>query len=179
MNSSFNAKIEALIAEITTAFDGVSREDGISLHEAAGLDDYEYSSEERAANRAKDTDAKWQEVPNEWIAQMGLGDVALNYFDPKGFRYYIPAYMIWMLKSWRDGGVANNTEHSIVFDLLARHDGSISEKDLARFSIFHAQQSKAIAHFLEFIAVQNPESIYGGFSRNARKAIDAYWCQFL
>ena len=93
MEASFNKKADALIAEITAAFDGVSREDGISLHEAAGIDDYEYSPEERGANRAKDTDTKWQEVPGEWIEKMGLGDVALNYFDPKGFRYYIPP--IW------------------------------------------------------------------------------------
>lgn len=187
---AYNEKVEALICEITAAFDGVSREGGLSLHAAAGLDDYEYSPEEQAANRAKDTETRWQEVPDEWIARMGLGDVALSYFDPNGFHYYIPAYLIWMLKSWRDGGIENNTEDSIIYSLMAQHDGSISEKDLARFSMLNGEQSKAVAHFLEFLVQPRTdvhdetsdgfqEIIDAIFCPPIQKAINSYWGQFL
>ncbi len=183
MNSSFKAKAEALIAEITAAFDGVSREDGISLHEAAGLDNYEYSPEERAVNRAKDTDAKWQDVPDGWIAQMGLGDVALNYFDPNGFRYYIPVYMIWMLKvraGWSDGS-QTMTEDSIESTFI----GYKNERQKARFALFTVKQSKAIAHFLKFWADDTEQFMaehnfdYDPESDPINQALGYYWGQFL
>ena len=90
-------QISNLITEIQTAFKNVSRENGISLNEAWVIDDYG-DEEERAEARANDTDTEWQQVPDDDIY---FGHVCLSYFDPIAFRYYLPAYMIWILKNYK------------------------------------------------------------------------------
>ncbi len=94
-SSPYEQKKIALIEEITAAFDGVSREDGVTLHEATVLDDYG-SLEERAEARKQDTEDNWQDVPEEDIR---FTDAVLSFLDPKGFHYYIPAYVVWYLRN--------------------------------------------------------------------------------
>ena len=134
----------SLIREITAAFDGVSREDGITLHEAQALDDYA-GPDERAEVRKLDTETRWQDVPSEDISQ---GDSVLSFLDPKGFRYYIPAFLIWYLTTEED----SNTYHSIEFHLTASY-----KEDSWMFcnaSILNRAQSKAIAHFCVYMAAE-------------------------
>ena len=83
----------ALIAEITSAFDGVPREDGGTLHQADVIDGYG-SPEEKAAARAKATETQWQDVPEDAIRFTGA---VLRFLDAQGFRYYLPAYLICYL----------------------------------------------------------------------------------
>src|ERR1700680_2624371 len=92
----FENRISGLIAEIMTAFDGVSREDGTTLHEAMAIDDYK-SDEEQQAARGFDTEQRWQDVPDEEILAC---ESALSFLDAKGFRYYLPAFMVSRLKNW-------------------------------------------------------------------------------
>jgi hypothetical protein len=80
-----------VIAQITKAFADVVRSDGVSLHEARVIDDWGVM-EQRMAARKIDTDKRWQDVPWEWIEK--LHD-ALAFLDPKGWRYYLPAYMLY------------------------------------------------------------------------------------
>ena len=86
----------ALIEEIVAAFDGVSREGGVSMSEAEVIDDYG-SDEERATARLSDTEARWQDVPDEQLAL----NWPFHFFDPIGFRYYTPAYLVYYLR-WVD-----------------------------------------------------------------------------
>jgi hypothetical protein len=85
------AQDEAMIAEITAAFDGVAREEGITLHEAEGRD-CRFSPEELVEERKKDTDRHWREVRDEWLAKLPM---AICFLDAKGLRYYMPAIMLW------------------------------------------------------------------------------------
>ena len=148
-NATYEAKKAAVINEIIAAFDGVSREDGVTLHEATVVDDYG-GPEERAKARAKDTEERWQDVPQEDIR---ASDAELNFLDPKGFHYYIPAYMVWYLKNRdnEDPDFWSNAFDSIEFALEARGTGKISKHDLSRFKLFSLEQSKANAHFLQFL----------------------------
>ena len=66
MGISYEQRKRALVEEITTAFDGVSRENGVSLSESWVIDNYG-SAEERAKSRKQDTEIKWQDVPDEDI----------------------------------------------------------------------------------------------------------------
>lgn len=184
-----------LIAEITTAFNGVSREDGITLHEAQALDDYA-GPEERAIARALDTESRWQDVPTEDITQ---GYNVLCFLDPKGFRYYIPAFLIWYLTSEED----SNTYNSIVSRLGGGYEEG--EYDLFRVSLLTPGQLKAITHFLVFNAEEErqwhkevcelgrvryqeagwtEEEIRAQFETHAMRndsqsALDRYWGRFL
>ncbi|MDX2240404.1 MAG: DUF6714 family protein [Leptolyngbyaceae cyanobacterium bins.302] len=81
----------ALIEKITLAFQDVVLEDGVSLHEARALDDYQ----DPKLARQVDAHIPWQEIPDEWIEK--FHDV-FAFMDAKGFRHAIPAYMIWCLK---------------------------------------------------------------------------------
>lgn len=160
----------ALIEEITAAFDGVSREDGVTLSETYVIDDYG-SPEERAEVRKEDTERWWQNVPDDNIS---CADAALSFLDPKGFRYYIPAYLVWYLRkmdsSERD---KSNTFESIIDALTIQNDSAIDEYSFPRFRLLNPQQSKAVARFLQF------EAEHEGFHRDARRALERYWGQFL
>jgi hypothetical protein len=80
-----------LIENITTSFKDVTLEDGVSLHQARAIDDYEDQKQARQV----DSKIPWQEIPDDWIAK--FHDV-LGFMDAKGFRHAIPAYMLWCLK---------------------------------------------------------------------------------
>jgi len=195
-DSTYEQQKQALIEEITAAFDGVSREEGISLHEAMAIDDYE-SDEERAKARAEDTETRWQDVPDDDIR---FSHTVLSFLDVKGFRYYIPAYLVWYLKymDFEEPDFWSNTFDSIEFALdisplhfdarvwMGEHKEFLEKKaaeikareseriiwQIERFQIFTPEQCKAIAHFLEFVHEQNKQS-------TAKKALDSYWRKFI
>lgn len=164
-----NKKIEALIAEITAAFDGISREDGMTMHEAAEWDSQCQPGQWVERERAKDTEPCWQDVPEEWIGDNSVGAYTLAYIDAKGFRYYIPAFMIWALKT-PVSSLDSNTD--VVWNLLPNSPH--------RFALLNLEQSKAIAHFLELLAAPfEVEAEFFNGNDTAQEALNSYWGQFL
>lgn len=149
-SSAYEQKKVALIEEITAAFDGVSREQGVTLHEATVIDDYG-SLEERAEARKQDTEDKWQNVPEEDIR---FTDAVLTFLDPKGFRYYIPAYVVWYLRNIdnEDPDYWSNTFGSVIFHLAAGFHGEVDDFYLSQFNLFTPEQARSISHFLVFEA---------------------------
>lgn len=198
-----------LIEEITAAFDGVSRDGGVSLSESWVIDNYG-SEEMRAEARKQDTDTKWQDVPDEDICE---GYQCLTFLDTIGFRYYIPAYIVWFLRyiDNQDPKFDSDTYPWLIYALgaIKNHEDSYLE----RFQSFSLEQSRAIAHFLVFDANRNdviamemkcgyPDRLDDeSFSRNdiekiveearlfrqehylpqndARQALEKYWKKFL
>lgn len=136
-------KRQALIDEISHAFDGVRRGNGITLHQARVLDDYWEDAEKEAEARAEDTDTRWQDVPDAWMEEFGDDLPFIN--DPEGFRYYIPAFMIWTLKYY-------TSSDSVVTSAVAETLGyRPSDPDrLRRYSLLTNEQRRAVAHFLAF-----------------------------
>jgi len=85
------AERKALINEIHAAFDGVTREGGVSWSETKLLDDWGESKGRAGAEaRAKDTDQSWAEltVSEQWSAGVGVG--GWSFLDPIAMRYYLP-----------------------------------------------------------------------------------------
>ena len=72
-NSTIESERAAVIDEIALAFDGVSREDGTTLHEAEAIDGYA-SEEEQLRARQLDTDTRWQDVPPQEIQVASCAD---------------------------------------------------------------------------------------------------------
>jgi hypothetical protein len=124
-----------LIEKITVAFKDVVLEDGVSLHEARALDDYEDSRQARQI----DYKIRWQEIPDDWIEK--FSDV-FGFMDVKGFRYAIPAYMIWCLKYNRHD---TNSFASTVISL------KFYDYRSKFFSSLDTTQQQVISEFLEFI----------------------------
>lgn len=146
----FELRRDALIAEITAAFDGVEREDGITLHEAEALDDRLSDAEQRAA-RALDTDERWQDVPDKDIAWCCS---ALSFLDAKGFRYYFPAFMIYALKHWDDPEDSGSILSSCFHHMIQDYPTSMRKTEpavIAGKKGFANEHSKAVAAFLRFV----------------------------
>ena len=151
----------ALIEEIIAAFDGVSREGGVSWHEANVIDDYG-SEQERAAARLSDTDTRWQDVPDKDIGSCW----ALSFFDPIGLHYYLPRLLLSYLRYEaldEENGGGHDVFNSNNFDSLDSYlaagfrKGEIEGFYLCKFELLTPSQGRAVAHFLEFEAERADE----------------------
>ncbi len=140
--------------------DLVTLGDGDSLHQAhlEGA----YSDEmEWVAAREKDPETYWSEVP-DWKIESGSS--TLYFFDPEGWRFYIPAFMCWTLRNWRTSD--SITSESVLWTLA--NTGEHWER---RYRLLDRDQCDAIYDFLEFFAR------YSG-PDDAGRAIQAYWHRF-
>lgn len=147
----------ALIELITRAFVSVERGSGLTLHEADAQD----FGGNRDEARLKDTDTRWQDVPSEAIVDCYT---ALSILDAAGFRYYLPAYMVWTLNNFTSD--ANSVDWTI-YSLLPR--------DPSRYAVFTPAQAEATACFLRFMARCTNGQVN---EEAAQKALTEYWGQF-
>lgn len=168
-------RAEEVAGEILRSFAGVTRDDGVTLHEALVIDDYG-SDAERAAARELDTDRRWQDVPGHLIE--GHSD-ALHFVDPKGFRYYLPAYMVWALRHFRTSD-SFSVDHVIFSLTLGKgSDANTGLCDmrgwaLERFRLLTGDQSRAVCRFLRFMAGQERCADAGV----AKAALNAFWGEY-
>ncbi|MDQ1611392.1 MAG: hypothetical protein QOG00_1323 [Pyrinomonadaceae bacterium] len=171
-NSNFETRRDALVAQITAAFDGVSREDGTTLHEAEALDDRKSAREQRAA-RALDLEERWQDVPDKEIAWCCH---ALSFLDAKGFRYYLPAFMRYGLRHRGDpddnGFILSSCMHQLTQDFPTSVRKSDPAK-MARVWNFTNAQSRAVAAFLRFVI-----EFEDGYARQATVEMVEKWEEF-
>jgi Family of unknown function (DUF6714) len=168
MRDDVKALRESIIDEIRQAFGRVSREDGVTLHEAVVIDNFG-SEEERIAARALDPDLCWQDVPDHLIEDH---HEALCFVDPKGFCYYLPAYMVWALRHF-ETSESVSVDHAI-YSLTLSGDQQLRAWHLERFRVFGAHQAKAICRFLRFMAAQ--ENFVD--AQQALAALERYWGKF-
>jgi hypothetical protein len=145
--------------QIAEAFDGVRREEGVTLHEALEMDGYGTPGQ-CAQARLLDTDEYWQEVRGEDLERFGV----LSYLDAKGFRYYLPAYMSWEL--WRFRALGALLRSPLLFHL----DTSESR----RFTILYHLQSWAVYRYLRFVS----DYAWENHASDARSAVAKYWSRF-
>jgi len=159
-----------LIAEIRAAFAGVSREGGRTLHEAEALDNYklwnESTDQERSIFRMIDVDKSWEEVPDKDIERCYS---AFSFLDTIGFRYYLPAYMVWDIKYF-DVSLSSTTDN-VIYALGSSYVKT--ERELEIFSTFSPEQCQAICHFLKFMASNGVSD-----DEFANEALRAYWGRF-
>lgn len=153
---------QEVIDAVSEAFHGVAREDGVTLHEARVIDDYG-SNDERAAARMLDTEKVWEDVPHADIEEYSE---ALSFLDPKGFRYYIPAYMIWAVREF--GKTDSMSVNATVFH-LTNLDGDFG---FTRLDLLSEPQRTAVAMFLLYISMEHGD-------HNATESVRRFWRKFL
>lgn len=90
--------VEALVFE---AFKGVTREGGVSWHEAEAID-FHLSDEELEEALAKDTEKSWEELLDDVKWRNQAGEWAWPFFDAIGFRYYLAPALIHSLRGGGD-----------------------------------------------------------------------------
>lgn len=159
---------DEIIAAIRAAFARVPR-GAVTIHEAEVIDSYG-SDDERAAARRLDTEARWERVPD---ADIEACTTALCHLDPAGWRYYLPAYMVWSLRYYRvnDSIVSDFTIYA--FNPYSA-DPSMREYKMERFRLLDAAQSRVVCRFLRHMAA-NADRADG---RAAGIALADYWGQF-
>lgn len=146
---------DAIIEMIQNAFSGMERGAGVTLHQALALDDRADDAEQQRA-RARDVEARWEDVPD---ADIAASPNYLCFLDTAGFRYYLPANMRWSLKNYDDDrwGCSFYTCCSLLPTVAPRDVGKgFGEKfDVDEFVTEHflsTAQVRAIYHFLCFMA---------------------------
>lgn len=172
MTSELPAQLEkeraAVEAMIHAAFAGVTREGGVSWSESVAIDDYE-SPSVRAKARASDKDTCWEWVAEDpdWTPEVGVG--GFNFLDAIGFRYYIPAAMLWCLRT--------NAASPVAFTLS--WSGGIDESyDRGKWALISVAQSRCIARFLRFMEAWAHASGDTTWAESWRHALKVHWGKF-
>jgi len=133
-NDARREEARKILEAIRRDFDEVRPEGAITLHETLELDGYG-SVRAGLAARKRDTDKHWWEVRDEWIEEVnGVG--GLSFLNDEGFRYYLPAYMSYWLRTGYETG-------------SLRYFIAGSRK--YRYRLFNAAQRVTIARFVKFV----------------------------
>ena len=144
-----------LIAMIQHAFAGVKLDDGESLN----MTKYNDSGGSRPEfkEKAKDDEREnWGSIPDATLEQF---TVTFSFTDLKGFRFYIPAYMIWAIKN-------HKTSDSIIADFTIyaiRPDHYLFES-IPFWEWFTNAQITAMIQFLKY-AARNEDWFDGNVAR--------------
>lgn len=143
------AEEQELIDRIRVAFAGVTLEDGISLN----MTEYNDSGGCMPKFKEKASDDEridWQAIPDMTLEQF---TVTFSFTDLKGFRFYIPAYMIWTIRNHR-------TSDSIIgdFAIYAIDPSHYLFRTIPFLQWFTVDQVEAMAAFLEYV-VQSDASL--------------------
>lgn len=166
MNS---AELELVQSNIRSAFAGVVLGSGISIRQSEVIDHYGEGcipEEFGALPRSEITD-DWERVPDTELER-----ACVAYFDPQGFRYYIPALALSVLRNYDSGSLrVVGTIHSLY---PRKQDWSHSVR---KYQLLNERQRVALALFLTHL----PNLVALGYedATCVSRALRNYWTQFL
>jgi hypothetical protein len=130
------------------------------------MDDYE-PEEVRQAARLRDTEARWQDMPDDKLRD--LSDTPI-FLCPKGYRFYLPAFLRWVLRHLDDPSAEHSgLNWSAVYSL---DPDPVSAELAARFESLDDRQRRAVCQFLRYLA-RGPE-----WNREAEAYLDQYWGRY-
>jgi hypothetical protein len=169
---------ETVEAGIRTAFAGVKLGAGVSLRQAQAADtwrDGHTEAEWRALPRGEVTD-DWSRVPD---AELRRDCIA--YLDEEGLRYYLPAFMLWLLDHYDDVEMRRDasSDLAVIGTLMATAPGGDGRAAAlhAAFDGYTPQRRAAIAAFVEALPRLVELSYMDAMC--VERAIRDYWGQFL
>jgi hypothetical protein len=125
---------EPLKLLIFFAFDGISREGGVSWADARYLDNGD------RADPFHDKDKSWQELVADPQWDLSDGNGGFGFLDPIGFRYYLPAAMIRAL----------NEESDWIENYLSLVPHASNELRLHQWSLLSPEQRRCVGAYLRF-----------------------------
>lgn len=149
-------KVE-LISKINEAFKDEVLGDGIGLSEANAMDDYKDKAFIEECKR-NDERLNWEAISAESLNKYYC---SLSYFDAKGMRFHLPAFMNAEIKGEYRWGMAFALTH-------------LSDYTKSQFELLNAKQKEAIKLFLEYL-LENPD--YEFEKDSIISAIENYWSE--
>lgn len=160
---------------LLTAFGGVRLEDGISIRQAKACDIYspdgngeELPEEEFTAIRRDEIIDDWTAIPFHELESYPY----LAYLDAKGFRYYIPAFLLSLLVNADRGSMR----------VIATLSSFFPTRDMwlyltSKYELLNGAQRSAIATVL--FHLQSHPDINFSDQRLISAGLQAYWRQYL
>lgn len=127
-----------LLRQIENAFEGVTLEDGVTLHQTIVIDNYG-CGDPLTEQIAGDERLDWRKLIDDRELQAVDGVGGMCFFDAKGFRFHLPAYL---------SAVAKNPECSIEESLLFQLT-HLDDYQRKRFAILDTRQRKCVWAFLQ------------------------------
>jgi len=98
--------------------------------------------------------ARWQDVDDTLIE---YEYAALFFLSPGGFRFFLPAYMTWVLqRPYSEAAVVDSTVRA-----LTPQSGDLEAFSLSKFTEFNADERAAVVAFLEAMTVNKELDIAG------------------
>lgn len=144
-----------VIEKIRKAFAGVLLEDGVGLKQGQGLDDWQDEST-CAKYRESDEKEDWSKFSPRELANFHS---SLSFFDPKGMRFHLPAFLIAELEE-------------TMFMSTEFHLTQLDEFKLAKLSLLSTEQKRAVEAFLwEILKDENFKYSHEHISA----ALEDYW----
>jgi hypothetical protein len=110
----------------------------------------------------------WEEIDADYIASESS---ALTAVTPRGWRFLLPAYMIWHIQNYNQRTDSNTVDY-IVWNLT--WDENKDDHIDAGFRTLSSPQVRAVDAFLAFIAAQTDDP---GLAEDAVKARESYWAR--
>ena len=157
-------------SEIQMAFRGVALGQGISLRQAQIIDDFRDSTwtEHSASTADVEITNDWSRVPFEELERD-----CIAHLDALGFRYYIPALMLSVLKHYEPSSMR---VIGTLSGLYPKKDNSW-EYHMHRYSLLNPPQRAAIARFLAAL----PKLVELRFTdqKVVLRALRNYWGEYL
>jgi hypothetical protein len=108
----------------------------------------------------------WEDIRADYIS---CESSALTAVTPRGWRFLLPAYMIWDLQNYNQR-TESNTVDNVVWNLT--WNDNKDEHIAAGFRTLSPEQVRAVDAFLAFIAAQTDDP---RLAADAAKARESYW----
>ncbi len=149
-------RIEEVAREIETAFGRLTHPGDDKLLHPRCFDDMDIEAFYGGPH--------WRDVPSDVIDRE---NAALCFLSPKGFQFYLPAYMIWTLRNY-DGGSAS-VLHTLYSLDPGEPDDELRAFQTSKFELLTPDQRRAIIDFLGLF--QDHEDL----GSVAERAMENYW----
>lgn len=166
---------EQLRAQMKSAFRGVTLEGGISLRQGEICDNYGRDNQGRPIGESVFAMIPRSEVTDDWTA-LPLAELErypyLSYLDAKGFRYYIPAFLLSLLEDASKGSMRVIT--TLASLRPSREHWSYS---MAQYALLDETQRAAVATFLLYL--QDDPHLDAEDQKLVFRALECYWQTYL
>jgi hypothetical protein len=164
-----SAELAVVQANIRSAFAGVVLGSGVSIRQAVVLDNYGEgcTSQEFTALPLGEITDDWERVPDTELER-----AFVSYFDPQGFRYYIPALALSVLRNYDSGSSRVIGTISSLYPKQQNWSHCVR-----KYELMNEWQKFAVALFLSHLP--SLVSLNHEDATCVSRALRNYWSQFL
>ena len=154
---------------IIQAFDNVSYPKNITLYVAQSHDNHEYDEDEKY--KKSDFVGKWQDIPDSHIEDCYC---ALSHLEPDGVRFYLPAFMLWVLDNYE--AKEEEVSYATFSAFMKFKSKGLENFHNEQFSLFNKKQKYACAMFLKYFIDKYKEEIDFNIEiKVAKEAFEEQW----